>query len=119
LTQKSYSLLKESWGMLLTYITAMVLVVVLTIHLLLESPLTGVQLDATLLFPVAKANLIYFKVVFGLLLYAAVIHGVNGLRVIALEWFHPRERAWLLSLLAVMLMGFFLALGSYTLLTVA
>jgi len=118
MAKESYSLFKESWGMLLTYLTAMVLVVVLTIHLLLESPLTGVQLDATLLFPVARANLIYFKAVFGLLLYAAVIHGVNGLRVIALEWLHPRKRAWLLNLLAVILMGFFLALGSYTLVTV-
>jgi len=105
--------------MLLTYITAMVLVVVLTIHLLLESPLTGVQLDATLSFLVARYNLTYFKVVFGLLLYAAVIHGVNGLRVIALEWLHPRKRGWLLNLLALVLIGFFLALGSYTLLTVA
>jgi len=119
MARENYSLLKESWGMLLTYITAMVLVVVLTIHLLLESPLTGVQLDATLLFPVAKANLVYFKVVFGLLLYAAVIHGINGLRVIALEWFHPRRSVWLLNLLAILLTGFFLALGSYTLLMVA
>jgi succinate dehydrogenase hydrophobic anchor subunit len=105
--------------MLLTYVTALVLVFVLTIHLLLESPLTGLPLDATLTFGFATGNLIYFKVVFGLLLYAAVIHGISGLRVIALEWLHPRRRAWLLNLLAVALAGFFLALGTYTLVSVA
>ena len=38
--------------------------------------------------------------------------------MIALEWFHPEEKAWLLNLIVVALMAFFLALGSYTLLMV-
>jgi succinate dehydrogenase hydrophobic anchor subunit len=116
--RSGYSLLNESWSMLLTYATAIVLVFVLTFHLLLHSPLTGQSLDATLLFPAPKQNLESFQVIFGLLLYAAVIHGFNGVRVIALEWFHPRNRVWLLNLVIVALMAFFLALGSYTLLVV-
>ena len=118
MAEKNYSLLKESWSMVVTYATALALVFVLTVHLLLESPLTGLPLDATLTFGYATGNLVYFRVVFGLLLYAAVIHGVNGLRVIALEWLHPRRRGWILNLLAVALMGFLLALGSYTLVAV-
>ena len=117
--ERNYSLLKESWSMVVTYATALVLVFVLTIHLLLESPLTGMPLEATLTFGYATGNLVYYKVVFGLLLYAAVLHGVNGLRVVALEWLHPRKKGWLLNIIAVALMGFFLALGTYTLVTVA
>ncbi|HYC11411.1 MAG TPA: hypothetical protein VEC02_01965 [Nitrososphaerales archaeon] len=118
MASKEFSLMRESWSMLLTYITALILVFVLTIHLLLESPLTGVPLEATLTFGYATGNLMYYKVVFGLLLFAAVIHGINGLRVIAIEWLHPRKKAWLVNLLAVVLIGFFLALGSYTLIAV-
>jgi succinate dehydrogenase hydrophobic anchor subunit len=118
MAENRYSLMKESWSMILTYVTAMVLVFVLTIHLLLESPLTGLPLEATLTFGYATGNLVYFKLVFGLLLYAGVIHGLNGLRVIVLEWLHPRKRAWLLNMLAIALMAFFLALGTATLLLV-
>lgn len=113
-----YSLIKESWNMLLTYLTAMILVFVLTFHLLLQSPLTGESFESTLTFGYATGNLVYFKLVFGLLLFAAILHGFNGVRTIALEWFHPQKRAWLLNLIIVSLMAFFLALGSYTLLTV-
>ena len=104
--------------MILTYLTALVLVFVLTFHLLLQSPLTGRSFEETLSFGYATGNLLYFKAVFGLLLFAAVIHGLNGARAVALEWFHPRKRAWLLNLTVVVLMAFFLALGTYTLIVV-
>jgi succinate dehydrogenase hydrophobic anchor subunit len=103
--------------MLLTYLTAIVLVFVLSLHLLLESPLSGSPFEDTLTFGVATGNLVYFKLVFGFLLFAAIIHGFNGVRVIVLEWLHPR-RAWPLSLLILALMAFFLAVGSYTLIAV-
>ena len=118
MTERKYSLMNESWNMILTYITAMVLVFVLTFHLLLQSPLTGKTFEATLTFGYATGNLVYFRVVFGLLLYAAVVHGFNGVRVMALEWLHPQKKAWLLNLIVVALMAFFLALGSYTLVAV-
>lgn len=91
MTDKAHSLMSESWNMLLTYVTALVLVFALTFHLLLQSPLTGVPLDSTLTFGYATDNLTYYKVVFGLLLFAGIIHGLNGIRVIALEWFPPQE----------------------------
>lgn len=118
MTERKYSLMKESWSMVLTYISAMVLVFVLTFHLLLQSPLTGMGFEDTLTFGYATGNLVYYKIVFGLLLFAAVIHGLNGLRVVALEWLHPRKRVWLLNLVAVVLMAFFLAVGTYTLVVV-
>ncbi len=117
--ESKYSLMNESWSMLLTYVTAMVLVFVLTLHLLLQSPLTGLPFEDTLTFGYATGNLVYFRLVFGLLLFAAILHGMNGVRVIALEWFHPQKRAWLLNLIVVALMAIFLAVGSYTLLVVA
>jgi succinate dehydrogenase hydrophobic anchor subunit len=110
--------MKESWSMILTYACAMVLVFVLTFHFLLQSPLAGKSFEDTLAFPYATGNLVDFGVVFGLLLFAAILHGLNGVRVIALEWFHPQKKAWLLNLVIVALMAFFLALGSYTLLVV-
>jgi len=112
------SLMRESWSMLVTYVTAAVLVFVLTFHLLLESPLSGRALEDTLGFGYATNNLIYYKVVFGLLLFTAVVHGLNGVRLMALEWLHPQRRAWLLNLLVLVLMGFFLAVGTYTLVRV-
>jgi succinate dehydrogenase hydrophobic anchor subunit len=113
--------MKESWSMILTYITAMVLIFVLTFHFLLQGPLSGMPFEGmkgVLTFGYATTNLINFEVIFGLLLFAAIIHGLNGVRVIALEWFHPEKKAWLLNLIVVALMAFFLALGSYTLLMV-
>ncbi|MGD1055627.1 MAG: hypothetical protein ABR867_06065 [Nitrososphaerales archaeon] len=112
--------MKESWNMILTYITAMVLIFVLTFHFLLQGPLSGKPFDMSgvLSFTYAKGKLVSFDVVFGLLLYTAILHGLNGVRVIALEWFHPEKKAWVLNLIVVALMAFFLALGSYTLLAV-
>jgi len=107
--------MKESWSMVLTYASAMVLIFVLTFHFLLQGPLAGKSFEDTLAFPYAKGNLVSFEVIFGLLLFAAILHGLNGVRVIALEWFHPEKKAWLLNLIVVALMAFFLALGSYTL----
>lgn len=110
--------MKESWSMLATYITGSLLVFVLTFHLLLHSPLTGMAFDQTLLFPNATGNLIEYQVVFGLLLLAAVIHGFNGIRVIVVEWLHPRRFAWLLNLTILLLMIFFLAVGTITLVVI-
>jgi succinate dehydrogenase hydrophobic anchor subunit len=110
--------MKESWSMILTYITAMVLIFVLTFHFLLQGPLAGKSFEDTLAFSYSRGNLVSFEVIFGLLLYTAILHGLNGLRVIALEWFHPEKKAWLLNLIVVALMAFFLALGSYTLVAV-
>jgi succinate dehydrogenase hydrophobic anchor subunit len=118
MSSAKYSLLNESWSMLLTYLTAIVLVFVLTFHLLLHSPLTGSSFEDTLTFGYATGNLVYFKLVFGLLLLAAVLHGFNGVRAVMLELFHPSKRSWLLNVLVVVLVAFFLALGSYTLLVV-
>jgi len=112
------SLMKESWNMLLTYITAAVLVFVLTFHLLLESPLVGKTLEDTLTFGVATGNLVYYRIVFGLLLLTAVIHGFNGLRVLAVEWLHPKKLGWLLNLIILLVMAFLLAVGTVTLVVV-
>jgi succinate dehydrogenase hydrophobic anchor subunit len=110
--------MRESWSMILTYITAIILIFVLTFHFLLQGPLAGKSFEDTLAYTNATENLISFELIFGLLLYAAILHGLNGVRVIALEWFHPEKKAWLLNLIVVALMAFFLAVGSYTLLMV-
>jgi len=112
------SLIKESWNMVLTYVTAAILVFVLTFHLLLQSPLTGKAFDATLSFGYATGNLTYYQLIFGFLLFAAVIHGFNGIRAIAIEWLHPTRRAWLLNVIVFALMAFFLAVGTITLIVV-
>jgi len=112
------SLLKESWNMLITYATGAVLVFVLTFHLLLHSPLAGKAFEDTLTFGLATGNLTYYQAVFGVLLFAAVIHGFNGIRAMAIEWLHPTRRAWLLNLIVFVLMAFFLAVGSVTLIVV-
>jgi succinate dehydrogenase hydrophobic anchor subunit len=116
--KRGYSLMRESWNMVVTYISAIVLVFVLTFHLLLQSPLAGKPFEETLSFSYASGNLVYYKVVFGLLLFVAVVHGLNGVRVIALEWLHPKKLGWLLNLAVVALMAFFLALGTFTLIVV-
>lgn len=113
------SLMKESWNMVVTYISAVLLVFVLTFHLLLQSPLTGKAFDDTLSFGYATGNLVYYKLVFGLLLLTAVVHGLNGIRVMAIEWLHPRKLGWLLNLIVVALMAFFLAVGTFTLIVVS
>ena len=115
---KGGSLMRESWNMVVTYITAAILVFVLTFHLLLHSPLAGKAFDATLSFGYATGNLTYFQVIFGFLLFAAVIHGFNGIRVMAIEWLHPSRREWLLNVVVFVLIAFFLAVGTVTLVVV-
>ena len=110
--------MKESWNMVMTYVTGALLVFVLTFHLLLHSPLMGVAFDSTLLFPNATGNLVDYQIVFGLLLIGAVIHGFNGIRVMVLEWLHPTRLAWLLNLIVFLLMAFFIAVGTVTLVVV-
>ena len=116
--ERGGSLMKESWSMVVTYVTAAILVFVLTFHLLLHSPLSGKAFDATLSFGYATGNLTYYQVIFGFLLFAAVIHGFNGIRAIAIEWLHPTRRAWLLNMVVLVLMAFFLAVGTVTLIVV-
>jgi len=110
--------MKESWNMVVTYVTAALLVFVLTFHLLLHSPLSGKAFEDTLSFGYATGNLAYYQVIFGLLLFAAVIHGFNGLRVMVVEWLHPTRLAWLLNVIVFALMAFFLAVGTITLVVV-
>jgi succinate dehydrogenase hydrophobic anchor subunit len=110
--------MKESWNMVVTYVTAALLVFVLTFHFLLHSPISGKAFEDTLSFGYATGNLVYYQVIFGVLLYAAVIHGFNGLRVMAVEWLHPKRRAWLLNAAVFLLMAFFLAVGTVTLIVV-
>ena len=117
-TERGGSLMKESWNMIVTYVTAALLVFVLTFHLLLHSPLAGKAFEDTLSFGYATGNLAYYQLVFGVLLFAAVIHGFNGLRVMAVEWLHPTRLAWLLNAIVFVLMAFFLAVGTVTLIIV-
>jgi succinate dehydrogenase hydrophobic anchor subunit len=117
-TERGNSLMKESWNMLLTYVTAMVLVFVLTFHLLLQSPIAGKAFEDTLSFGYATGNLEYYRAVFGLLLFAGVIHGFSGLRVLVLEWLHPKKMGWLLNLGILAVMAFLLAVGTVTLVVV-
>ena len=116
--EKGGSLMKESWNVVVTYVTAVLLVFVLTFHLLLHSPLAGKAFEDTLTFGYATGNLAYYQEVFGVLLFAAVIHGFNGLRVMAVEWLHPTRLAWLLNVIIFVLMAFFLAVGTVTLVVV-
>jgi len=104
--------------MVVTYVTAALLVFVLTFHLLLHSPLTGKAFEDTLAFGYATGNLVYYQVIFGVLLFAAVVHGINGLRVIVVEWLHPTRLAWLLNVIVIALMAFFIAVGTVTLIVV-
>ncbi len=110
-----YSLLKESWIMILMYTLALIMVFVLTIHLLLVSPLTGKTFDQVLTYSYVLDNLTYYRIVFGLLLYAAVIHGLNGLRIVLIEWLHIRKFQWIINIIIVILMAILLAFGTYTL----
>ncbi|HUI24421.1 MAG TPA: hypothetical protein VLY82_08570 [Nitrososphaerales archaeon] len=116
--ERSGTLMKESWNMVVTYVTAALLVFVLTFHLLLHSPLAGKAFEDTLSFGYATGNLVYYQVIFGVLLFTAVIHGFNGLRVMAVEWLHPTRLAWLLNVLVIALMAFFIAVGTVTLIVV-
>ncbi len=105
----------ESWVMLLHYITAIILVVVLTAHLLLHSPFVGLDFESSLNFDVAKSNLQGLSPLFALLVIAAIIHGVNGLRVLLLEL--SQNKGWnvFVNVLAVILAIALLAIGLSTL----
>ncbi len=110
-----YSLLKESWNMILMYALALIMIFVLTFHLLLVSPLTGRTFDQVLNYNYVLQNLTYYRIVFGLLLYAAVIHGLNGLRIVIIEWLHVKRFQWAVNIIIVILMAILLAFGTYTL----
>lgn len=104
--------------MILMYTLALIMIFVLTFHLLLVSPLTGKSFDETLSYSFVVHNLTYYRIVFGLLLYAAVIHGMNGLRIILLEWIHPKRAQWAINLVIIALIAVLLAIGTYTLIVV-
>lgn len=101
--------------MFVHYITAIILAVVLTAHLLLHSPFVGIDLEKTLDFEYVFGNLKGYGMIFGLLLFAAVIHGVNGLRVLLLEL--SQNRGWnvFVNILTVILAVALLAIGLTTL----
>lgn len=105
----------ESWVMLLHYITAIILVVVLTAHLLLHSPFVGLDFETSLKFDIAKSNLQGFSPVFALLVIAAVIHGVNGLRILLLEL--SQNKGWniIVNIFVVVLIIALLIVGLSTL----
>jgi len=110
-----YSLMKESWVMLLMYGLGLILIFVLTFHLLLVSPLTGKSFEDNLSYSFVLHNLTYYQIIFGLLLYAATIHGLTGLRVVLIEWLHPGKYEWVINVIIVALMAVLLAVGTYTL----
>ena len=97
------------------YALALIMVFVLTFHLLLVSPLTGKSFDQVLNYSYVISNLTYYRIVFGLLLYAAVIHGLNGLRIVLIEWLHIRRFQWVVNIIIIILMAILLAFGTYTL----
>jgi len=102
--------------MILIYATALILVIVLPLHLVFVSPLTGKPFEDTLSYSFALHNLTAYQIAFGILLYAAAIHGFLGLRAILIEWLHPDklgERA--INAVIIVLMIIVLAVGTYTL----
>lgn len=109
----------ESWVTLIHYITAIVLVVVLAAHLLLHSPFVGMDFEKSLSYDVVKSNLQYLSPVFALLVVAAVVHGINGLRILLLEL--SQNRGWnvFVNVLAVILVIALLVLGLTTLVSVS
>ncbi len=112
---EKYSLMKESWTMLLMYGLGLILIFVLTFHLLLVSPLTGKSFADNLSYSYVLHNLTYYQIIFGILLYAATIHGLNGLRIVLIEWLHPGKYQWIINVIIVVLMALLLAVGTYTL----
>ncbi|MGC8557941.1 MAG: hypothetical protein ACP5NC_02980 [Nitrososphaeria archaeon] len=112
---EKYSLIKESWTMLLMYALGLIMIFVLTFHLLLVSPLTGRTFAEALSYNYVLHNLTYYQVIFGILLYAATIHGLNGLRIVLIEWLHPGKYQWIINSIIIVLMAVLLALGTYTL----
>ena len=101
--------------MLIVYATAIILIFTLTFHMLLQSPLTGLSFQEALSFAYVSKNLLYYQIIFGLLLYAATIHGMIGLRTVILEWLHPKSYKWVINLITVVIMAMVLALGTLTL----
>lgn len=101
--------------MLLMYALGLIMIFVLTFHLLLVSPLTGRTFAEALSYSYVLHNLTYYQIIFGILLYAATIHGLNGLRVVLIEWLHPGKYQWIINAIIIVLMAMLLALGTYTL----
>lgn len=105
----------EGWVMLIHYITAIILVIVLTAHLLLHSPFIGLNFETSLNFDIAKSNLQGLSPLFALLVIAAVIHGVNGLRILLLELSQNKGWSIFVNILAVILTIALLVVGLSTL----
>ncbi len=101
--------------MLLMYALGLIMIFVLTFHLLLVSPLTGKTFAEALSYNYVLHNLTYYQIIFGILLYAATIHGLNGFRIVLIEWLHLNKYQWVINSVIVVLMAILLAFGTYTL----
>ena len=97
------------------YITAILLIFLLTWHLVIRVPwLRGVETFKDTLSP----NLVYHEInAYGVLLlvfaYAALLHGFNGLRGILLEWTSGKYKN-LITIVIVILIVVFGALATFT-----
>ncbi len=101
--------------MLLQYLTAILLIFLLTWHLVIRVPwLRGVESFMETLAP----DVIYHEIsAYGVLLlifaYATLLHGFNGLRNILLEWTNGKY-AGLITVVIVVLLIVFAGLATYT-----
>jgi len=109
---------RESWVMLIHYITAIILVVALTAHLLLHSPFAGLDFESSLSFINVAGNLKNLGPLFFVLLLAAVIHGVNGLRILLLELWQNKGWNLFVNIIAIVLIVALIAIGTMTLIGV-
>ena len=97
------------------YITAIILVFLLTWHLLVRVPwLRGVETFAETLSPEkVYSEISGYGVLLLLFAYAAILHGFNGLRGVLLEWTSGRYRT-LINLVIIILIVVFAGLATYT-----
>ncbi len=106
---------KGTVQILLQYVTAILLIFLLTWHLVIRVPwLRGVETFRDTLAP----HLIYREVdVYGVLLllfaYVAILHGFNGLRGILLEWTSGKYKG-AITVLIILLVVVFAALATFT-----
>ncbi|GBF08973.1 putative succinate dehydrogenase subunit D [Aeropyrum pernix] len=107
---------KSSYMQLLQYVTAALLVVLVSWHLALRLPwLHGVESFVHTLMPeVVYREITSFSLLLLLLAYTALIHGVNGLRIILLEVHHGELWDKAVNAAAVLALLVFGALATYT-----
>lgn len=78
-------MVRESTLMTLHYITAAIMVVVLTIHVLMHTPVLEAGYEVSLEYEKVLEHYNIAWLDLAILLYAALFHGLNGLRVILIE----------------------------------